>query len=555
MNQNVNPVVAFFIIAITISIIGFKYWANGEALQVRGPDQMQHDMDGNLYLAIQDSLYKLSPDLDLLAEYSLDKLGVYDLVGDFGLFSDGDILIRRGKYDPSFIENIFAYLRLSDALPSSPNTTSDGLYRCNLQTSECNAFGDLSKDFDSAFHLAIDQATDDVYLTDTPHHAIYKFDKDGNVLAELHKGYLFPNQISYFDNELYIADTNHHNIQLANPETTNFANIEQSYKSSNQKVSSRSWTYSFARIGNNWWVNNMGGDMSHGQILIFDNNWQSDTTLALPDNADPMDIATLGDHVLVTDLENNDIYLFDRYGLQINLPLPEAIQEKLALNKEKKEYYVEMDKTGTMALILFIALGFIGAVIHARLQGQTVPASEKQQIKIDIKDPGVTWIKKNTRNILMMRFLFGLIIIMMMIMIFSLYGSTHKPELVKSAIPMLLIIIIIFYFMQKQVASQIGYIGDLLVIKDANGRYSVGKGDRIYYSDNHILIDNIFVQYGRSQVFDTSSVVQEVIPRLKNATYIKPGIMLNLMIKNMSLADIAKLAAGILIVLVAFFLY
>ncbi|MBI3187478.1 MAG: hypothetical protein HYZ31_06415 [Gammaproteobacteria bacterium] len=554
MNQNVNPVVAFFVIAITIAIIGFKYWANGEALQVRGPEQMQQDINNNLFLTLNGTLYKLSPELDLLAEYRLEKLGVYDLVGDFALFSDGDILIRRGKYEPSFIENLLGYLRIGNALPKSTPGTQEGLYRCNLESYTCQIFGTHKQDFTSAFHIAIDWSSDEVYITDTQYHTIYKFDNNGKLLAQQTQGYLFPNQISFYNNKLYIADTNHHSIQIANPETSTFADIEQSYRVTNKDISTRNWPYSFARIGDGWWVNVMGNDMSHGEVLVFDQDWVSHRKLPLADNADPMDIAQLGDRVMVTDYENNDIYVFDSYGSPLNITLPAAIKTKLASNQEQRSYYQSLDMAGTIGLIVFITLGFIGALIHARMPGNEKNSTKTQSIKIDIKDPGVTWIKKNTRHILLMKILFGLTLVLVALLILSAYGSTNDIRILKLVAPLIIIFMTSGYFVRKQMLMQIGYIGDLLIIKNAKGKYSVGKGDRIYYSDNHILIDDVFVQYGKNQLLDTESVIQQVIPRLKDANYIKPGIMLNMLISKMHVTDIVIAVVPILMLLLIFFI-
>jgi hypothetical protein len=110
MNQNVKPLTAFLIILTGICLISLIFWARGESLDVGGPDQMQLDPDGNVVIHISDKLYRLTPSLELQASYDLAEMGVDDLVGDFAFFSNGDMLIRKGKYNPGLLESISRYL-------------------------------------------------------------------------------------------------------------------------------------------------------------------------------------------------------------------------------------------------------------------------------------------------------------------------------------------------------------------------------------------------------------------------------------------------------------
>ena len=116
MNQDVHPVTAFAVIVIGVCLIGFIFWARGEALNVGGPDQVQYDHQGNVFIHTGGVLHKYSLAFNPLAQYELAEIGVYDFVGDFAFFANGDMLIRRGKYQPGVVESIrrYASQRLAD---------------------------------------------------------------------------------------------------------------------------------------------------------------------------------------------------------------------------------------------------------------------------------------------------------------------------------------------------------------------------------------------------------------------------------------------------------
>lgn len=141
MNQNIKPLTATFIILIGVSLISLIFWLRGESLNVGGADQIKFDPEGNVIVHVAGKLVKLSPDLELLKEYELAELGVYDLVGDFDFFSDGDILIRRGKYQPGLLESVSRYFRKADTKLPIAERENEGLFRCKLDLKQCSAFG------------------------------------------------------------------------------------------------------------------------------------------------------------------------------------------------------------------------------------------------------------------------------------------------------------------------------------------------------------------------------------------------------------------------------
>ena len=242
----------------------------------------------------------------------------------------------------------------------------EGLFRCQLDTSDCVPFGTPGVDFDSAFHISIDWATDTVYIADTSRHMLRKYDSEGKELAYQKRGYKFPNQISFFNNTLYVADTNHHSVRIANASTEKYGEIIETFYVGNSGVSGKTWTYSFAKVGEQWWINNMGHNMANGAVAIYNDEWAYQQTLKLPSDADPIDLAVFKDRVWITDLSNNRIYFYNQKGQKINNALPRVIEEKLINNLQKKKGYERWIKYGIGAFVVLFIAGLTVGVRQAR---------------------------------------------------------------------------------------------------------------------------------------------------------------------------------------------
>lgn len=539
MNQDVHPITALFVILISICLIGFIFWARGETLRVGGPDQVQYDHDGNIFIHIADTLYKFSPDFKHLQKYDLPQLGVYDLVGDFAFFSNGDMLIRRGKYQPGLLESIRRYMRQPDTKEPLAKLDNEGLYRCTLELRQCSAFGSghvQQMDFTSAFHLSIDPSTDTVYLSDTDRHKLRKFDAEGKQLAVQDKGYKFPNQNMLYDGKLLVADTNHHAVQVTDSSDDKFGEILKTHYVTESSLGAKKWTYSFAHVGGNWWVNNMDGGMSHGAVAIFDNQWRFIEKIQLPQDADPIDFVVLNDRVLITDLNNLRIYQLDYKGQLLHEALPSVLSEKLDALLNTQQNYRKLTVMAIVLFVLFLVMGFVIAIVKGRSQVEPELVLSAEEQNFSLRDPHIEWISKNKQKVRAFQFamFMPLLAIPLVIALFFLGKETALPEnMPYMEIGVILLVMVISpVFLKKFLAMEIGVLGDILVIKSGKD-YAVGKGKNIFYSDTYLVIGKQFLPFNmKNMIFDTQQVIQKVMPLLREATYVKTGQMMNMLLKR-----------------------
>jgi len=553
MNQNVKPTTAAVIILAALLFISLIFWARQESLRVGGPDQMQVDPEGNVYIHISDTLYKLSPSLEFIDKYQLAELGIYDLVGDFSFFANGDMLVRLGNFEPGILESIVRYLRIADTQPPATNRDNEGLYRCNLILKQCSPFGSTRVDFDSAFHLSIDTTSDTVYLSDTGRHKLRKYDAGGNELATSHNGYKFPNQNMLYNGLLLVVDTNHHAIQLADTSTENYGKILDTHSILDASLKNDIWPYSLARVGNRWWVNNMGNNMSHGTVAIYNEAWKFVKTIELPENADPIDFAVLHNKVLITDLDNLRIYQVDYNGQLLSAPLPAEIPAKLAQIKQERLYYENMSNGTTLLFVVFLLGGFIVAIRQARNQTDPADKDTVESLHININDPQIKWIKPNKEKMRLLKFAMAIPLLPVLIIPFLMANSDKDISFTPLA-PLALLALLLPIMLTKLFSLRIGTLGELLIIKKSDKEYAAAKSENIFYSDTHILIGKVYIPFNRQQLFfETEQVIKEIMPLLRDANYVKPGQMMNMILKRQKPVNIVAIFFLAIIVLLLIF--
>ena len=364
MNAKIHPLVATLVILLTLAAIGIWMWGTGKAKSLGGPAELRLGPDGHLFIQIQNQLLEHDANGVYLRRHDLGDLGVNVVLGSIALFSNGDILLRRGPDPRTLPDNIRAYQRKTNQHALDPETPESGLFRCSLGTKDCTRFGSPGIDFKAATSLFIDWETDDVYISDTTRHLLRKFSAEGVALTEPVTGFKFPNQLVIDNDLLYVANTNYHEVRIVDPATKSFGteiaaiDVVPSTASAADQV----WPSHLARVGDDWWVNNMRTGMNEGGIYVFDKDWQYDGKVSLPANADPIALLAFRDGVLISDWDNDRIYRVSTDGIRrddfVSAGLDEVLEESRA--ERRKFNALGYSGIGFFVLILggLLARGF-----------------------------------------------------------------------------------------------------------------------------------------------------------------------------------------------------
>ncbi|MEE9322516.1 MAG: hypothetical protein V3U76_18890 [Granulosicoccus sp.] len=374
-------------ILILVCVFGapliFSLWANTQKYQYDGAHSMGVDAHGRLHIQSGNELYRYGRDGIHLDTINLESMGVQDFVGDLTFFPNGELLLRKGNYDPGFLESI-AILNRQKNLSSVESETDQGLFRCNLDTTECQRFGDGSIDFDRGYFSIRDSDDGSIFISDASRHTLYKFDNNGELLGKQESGFIFPNQMALSDGILFLVDTNNNVVK----------EIDKSNASLGQTVNETAgfltvadqsefiWPYGLIQAGDYWWSIVLDNNMDQGAVYLFDRDWHYVKSLPLQADAHPSTLIEFAGTVLLTDIESSNIQRFDLDGLPIGTFADPVINQKLAANTELREHYDFLWLTGltafftlAMAAILFAIADFINKTPTPKPSATTIDIS------------------------------------------------------------------------------------------------------------------------------------------------------------------------------------
>ncbi len=358
MNSKVHPLAAVLVILLAVLAIGVWTWGAGEAKAIGGPAGLRTDPDGHLYIQIQNQLLEHDAAGVFLERHDLAELGVEHLLGGVAFFSNGDVLLRRGPDPRSLSGNLRAYQRRTNQQSLVPETPDAGLYRCDLATAVCVRFGSGGIDFKAAHSVYIDWQKDEVYVSDTTRHRLRKYSADGSILAAPVTGLKFPNQLLMHDGQLLVANTNHRQVRIVDPDTEVFGKeIAVADVVPDVALAARqTWPSRIARVGDEWWVNNMRADMNEGGIYVFDENWRYERKVALPPGADPVSLLPFRGEVLISDWNNDRVYRVSAEGDLLADFVSPGLEEVLAESRSARRQFELYGYSG-IALFALVLVG------------------------------------------------------------------------------------------------------------------------------------------------------------------------------------------------------
>jgi hypothetical protein len=365
LNMKVHPAIAILVVALGIAATGVKIWADGEAKELGGPAQLLRDPSGQVYLQIQNQLLQHDADGNFVQRHDLSVLGVDIVIGAIGFFPNGDILLRRGEDQRSFADNISAYQRKENTHSIITDAPSIGLARCNLITQACSSFATPPIDLQSTFGVVIDQQTDAVFISDTSRHILRKYSASGVELATPAPGFRFPNQLVLDDARLLVADTNNHRISVVDSSDLSFGKILRSIDVVPEEADRRGdrWPSHFAKVGDEWWVNNMKSNMRNGGIYVFDLDWKYMRRIPLPGEADPVSIMRYGAGALISDWDNDRVYYIDESGAALPDLESTGLLAVLEESAAKRRHYQAISWIGILLLAIALTVLIVRALV------------------------------------------------------------------------------------------------------------------------------------------------------------------------------------------------
>lgn len=519
MDKNVHPVAAALVMGLCLLAIGGWLWCSHEAKRYGGPAAIAVNPDGHLYLQIQNQLLEHDANGQFVARHDLAALGVETMLGEFGFFSNGDVLLRRGEDTRSVLDTIRAYMRQTNRRSTAATAADVGLARCQLGTARCATFGPEPIDFAAAFGLHIDPETDDVYISDSSRHIVRKYSADGRQQAESAAGFRFPNQLALHDGQLLVADTNHHRIRFVQPAATGFgtetrvAAVVPPEASANEQR----WTRGFLRVGDRWWVNNMQAGMNFGGIYEFDNDWQYVRQIPLPVAADPIAMIAFDDSVLITDWYGDRVHRLTIDGEAMSDFSSEGLQEVIEHSRERRSFLMLCAWS-----IVALALGLIIIVLARGTQwaGPAAPAATTKTTSANggrrLIEPDSDHVHKLHRSMRLALWLLVPLPIATLVLLYFAKDPARIAELILIAVGAGLFITLFYWMVKVNASTSIAFDDDRVTLKNHRNEEFRIPISKLRYTAHAVATDEVAVFLGQAQMplYDREVVLQELETRL-----------------------------------------
>jgi hypothetical protein len=527
MNSDVHPLVAGLVLLATAMAIALWAWASGVAAGLGGPAGLRTAPGGHHFIEIQNFLVEHDADGVYLRTHDLGAIDVDRLLGGYAFFADGDILLRRGADPRSFLDNVRAYRRETNRNSLVPDDPGSGLFRCALETSECARFGESGIDFKAAFGVFIDWRTDDVYISDTTRHLLRKYSAHGVAQAPPVGGFEFPNELLLYDGQLLVADTNNHVIRSLSAQTESFAQIVRSHSvvPAAAKAAKQTWPAHFARVGEQWWVNNMQSGMNRGGIYVFDDAWRYLRRVALPPKADPIALLVVGNEVWISDWNNDVVRRFTTAGEALPDLESAGLEHILARARQERLTYRILSYAG-FALVAAIFLVLIVRALASGMNTGAVSGPARDEPVASTDDAAPLHLEPDERLRKRMTRVVRLMLVLTLLAVLPLlwtFWTLDKPDatlpLAAAAAGLVGIVLLVAWVNRANWGTSITLDGQTLTLRDYTGRKSSCAIREARFHDSAIATRDAVVVLGRAQaqIYSRSDVDQRLLPRLGDA--------------------------------------
>ncbi len=562
--------VVLVLLVFGILLVGiFRFGAAERAQQ--GPSLLRVNQQGDLYVVFNEKLFRLYADGTHADTHDLKELGVGELIGGIAFFRNGDLLLRSGDSTPNWYEQLLIQVRMRQ--PERPKgTPGDRLTRCNLATLVCVPLKGFEQTFKRTFRIDID-ANDNIFIADTGREAVYWLDSEGYAIAELRSGFRLPNQLTRDGDRIVVANTNRNELTFIPLAKGKFAPVGDwshvKVNVSETKNTGEIWPMDLLKVGSDWLVLSQGHNMMFGDVFRFAEDGSYQTKFNLPDEVDPLGLATLGDEVVVTDYAGLRLLRFSDNGeARGELIVPEIMNYAESVRAARAHYArLQILLWGVFAgaLVFGFAIAISGELKRQRnsstdrsaerLRGASFSESERPTPD----DPGIHWIPLSQSYRRQSKLLLIVMIVIplggLLLFIPFLDELTENPGSgpVLAGLYALLIaftIVAVLVLRKSMRNIGVGVVREWIVLRSLSNKVAVGRGSDIGLSSNAIVVADVFVPTGgrKMPTFAPEEWTEWVEPRLTHARKLGAFDMIRWSWKHQRTSNMVAIGAFVLIV-------
>ncbi len=478
-------------LALLLVGLAARFWASDKAYQFTGPTHITAGTE-HVYLFAAGDLYRLSLAGELLDVISPEITALDDEPIDLRVLPDGQLLIAEQRP---------ARIRL-----------------CDVDSWNCHPLGAAAASvIERQFKVLPGLSPGELLLTDAHGDTLWRLDNTGGEPQKLlPDGALAgPNGMAFdTSGRLWIADTDHRKIiELLPAENDGYLPGRQHSAVNRLTVGERFYPMLLAPTvdGRLWVIQAAEFSKPYSDIVVYDPEQGVQALIDLPDGAYPTAIVTLGDAVLVADLERFTVYRVQADTLLVGEFGDEPFRRAMGQIQERRAYYDRLGNWSLAAMILFAVLMIPAAIRATPKERRWTPApaafdfsNAPEQVP---PTRGIHWLERDPKTEKTLKWLEHLVFILLILMIassFALYawvriqagpdpGVEQAAKLNELGITLLLsgllgvLVLPVIHFSARAMKRKLGTDGKRLYIRLTDGRELSADPSQLAYTNRLIL--------------------------------------------------------------------
>jgi hypothetical protein len=382
--QKSKPLVSILSILSLLLLLfslGARYWAGEQAARQAGPTHLAADSE-QVFVVAGQNIFHLSDSGDLLARYPVEVAGLQDIPIDLRFAEDGTLLVASQQ--PAHIQT------------------------CDISNWNCTDLGTaLPLRPQRQFKLLPTPGRKSLLLTDARGDQLLLWDlpdqESKSLLAD--KTLAGPNDLD-FDRQghLWVADTDHRRLVELVPSADMEWQTGRSHSAVNEYTLGKRYYPMMLALGNdgNWWVT-QASEFSDGRadLVIYNPDEGAIGQVPLPEGVMATDVASLGEDILVTDLESYVVYRVNTDTHAVTIFGDQAFVQALEMLRDAK---VRFDQIGYLALagvIVFAILMLSAAIVATPREKRWTPNRTIIDLVTEARTTprvdGIYWLKRNEK--------------------------------------------------------------------------------------------------------------------------------------------------------------
>lgn len=473
-----------------------------------------HTGPGNsLYLLLNDDLVVLGPEGEDVAQYALDRFSIERYVGDFGIFSNGDVLLDQSSYS------------------SSPAMWTTGLSRCILGTSRCTQLPDSGQRHGLEFDVLIDRRNDNIYFAPGGQKTLLRGNSRGHWQKFATEAVGSPAAGMTMDHDkLYVTLPWVSTVGTVDITENEFAFADTPRNLHYPSTIDARPPNAIARLDGSWWVIGRESD-DDGRVYIFDNQWEFVKEAPLPVGGAAFHAVMFRKEVLISDRSGLKIYRFSAAGDylgEFGTPWLRSRLEELKTAKQRCHAVEQVFAVVFLALGLWFPWGWLcrnrTGMAHAMIENQA------DTMTVQAQDPRIRWVglTRWAKYIKYMNIVLMVIFIAQLVSLNKFMLKDHASTFAVVLAGLFLLVLLIPILSKKNQAwfgiPRIGVLGNMLVIETKKGHAVSRPADKCYfYSASKELFVGTHKVALLNPLYRQDDITAEIFPLVAQAMPMSEG--------------------------------